>query len=112
MTSTSSVWGVLERCRAAGIELVADGAKLRYRASKGVMTPELLALFSAYKGELLARLPIPKNCKKCGRVLDAAGRCFWCQEWVCACGRFTGSSLISMCQVCQLALETHEQTTT
>ena len=50
---------VLAELRHRGVELfVADGV-LRYRAPRGVLTPELLATLSAHKAELLAMLAAP-----------------------------------------------------
>lgn len=50
-----------------------------------------------------------KACPKCSRPLDHLGRCFWCEEWLCRCGRLTGSCLISVCYACQRAEETREK---
>ncbi|HEY1187150.1 MAG TPA: hypothetical protein VGE74_05800 [Gemmata sp.] len=49
--------------------------------------------------------PTPKPCPTCKVPLDPRGRCWGCKEWVCGCGRFTGSCLISVCLTCQCQAE-------
>jgi hypothetical protein len=39
-------------------------------------------------------------CAKCANPTDVYGRCWVCVDWVCGCGRLTGSVLISTCNQC------------
>jgi hypothetical protein len=52
MTTTA----LLAYFRSLGVELWAEGDRLRYRAPKGVLTPTLLAELVAHKEEMLALL--------------------------------------------------------
>ena len=49
------------------------------------------------------------DCPKCGKPTDERGRCWACKDWVCACGKCTGSPLISVCMRCQLDGEEAER---
>jgi hypothetical protein len=54
---------LLGELQALGVSLFLDGDRLRYRARKGVMTPQLLARLSTRKAELLAlaTVGVPDN---------------------------------------------------
>jgi hypothetical protein len=41
-------------------------------------------------------------CPKCKKPTDHLRRCWPCEDWVCACGKLTGSCLISRCLRCQV----------
>ena len=47
---------LLADLRHRGIELTAEGDRLRYRAPRGVLSPELIADLRSHKRELLAEL--------------------------------------------------------
>lgn len=47
---------LLSDLRRRGVELTAEGDRLRYRAARGVLSPELLADLRSNKKELLAEL--------------------------------------------------------
>jgi hypothetical protein len=51
----------------------------------------------------------PRPCPNCRRPTDDRGRCWECLDWICACGRLTGSNLISMCWLCQCEEERHSR---
>lgn len=50
---------LLDYMRTSGVELWAEGERLRYRAPKGVLTPGVLADLAEHKAELLALLHTP-----------------------------------------------------
>lgn len=52
---------LLAELRQRRVELAPEGPNLRYRAPKGVLTPELLAAMREHKAELLAALTKPKQ---------------------------------------------------
>ncbi len=47
-------------------------------------------------------------CATCKSPLTKARECLKCLEYVCECGRLTGSLFISMCWFCQLATERNQ----
>jgi len=109
-----SALSLLAKARDRGIELVADGGRLRYRAPWGVLTPDLRAALAARKGELLAvlggerqqfhqqgdcRSPWPESLPGRGpRRIDCYARCEICGRgtWV----RYGGTA---RCLGCALA---------
>ena len=50
---------LLSDLRRRGIELTAEGDRLRYRAPRGVLSPKLLADLRSHKAEILAGLSAP-----------------------------------------------------
>lgn len=52
----NSVKNLIQKFESLGIHLYADGEKLRYKAAKELMTPEILSELKAHKSELLAVL--------------------------------------------------------
>ncbi|HET8640636.1 MAG TPA: AMP-binding protein, partial [Pseudonocardiaceae bacterium] len=60
---------LIEELEGLGVQLWAESGQLRFRAPKGVMTPERLATIKAHKQELLARLG-----GSAAVVADEAGR--------------------------------------
>ena len=59
---------LLSDLRRRGVELTAEGDRLRYRAPRGVLSPELLADLRSHKRELLAELT------QCEDSAEAAAR--------------------------------------
>ncbi len=51
-----SAFTLIADLRRRGVELTAEGDRLRYRAPRGVLSPELLADLRSHKLELLAEL--------------------------------------------------------
>lgn len=52
---------------------------------------------------------VARPCPRCSRLLDRLGRCWKCCDWLCRCGSWSGSPLISQCLPCQLAAERAER---
>ena len=53
-----SVETLIQKLNQMGVTLIPEGDKLRYRAPKGVLTPDLLKTLSAHKQEILATFNI------------------------------------------------------
>jgi hypothetical protein len=85
-----------------GVELTAEGGRLRYRAPAGALTEDLRHLAGEHRAGLLALLSGPR-CTRCGRHLDGRGRCWPCGYRRCArCGYDTGSPFIELCRPCEV----------
>jgi hypothetical protein len=94
-----TVQGLLADCRACGVDLAADGARLRWR-SQSAPPRGLLARLRDHKAEVLVALR-SAQCPKCGQPTDDHRRCWQCCDRPCDdCGRPTGSALIRRCCAC------------
>src|SRR5262245_40101140 len=98
---------LLSELRTLGVRLFISEGRLRYRASKGIMTPDLHRQLAAQKSVLLALLA----CPTCRRPLDDKGRCWKCCNRACAagCGRQSGSAFLALCLQCEAGCETEEK---
>ena len=68
-----SVTALLEELRSREVELTLVGDRLRYRAPKGALTPELKQALVDWKPEVIAALrpmpaPLLERCPKCGEL--------------------------------------------
>lgn len=83
-----------------GVEIVptdGDGLILRGTATARA---ELRPLIAAHKMRLVAHLTAPP-CPSCKRRTDENRICWKCQNRPCrACGKLTGSALLSLCNQC------------
>jgi len=62
---------ILTELRNRGVELIPEGKAIRYRAPRGVFTPELRQAVASKKTELLALLsPSPPNPEVCEHITD------------------------------------------
>lgn len=68
----TSVENLIQKFESQGIHLYADGEKLRYKAAKELMTPEILSELKAHKSELLAALQ--KKDESVTLTIDRANR--------------------------------------
>src|SRR4051812_13204987 len=99
---------LLERCRAAGVTLTAEGETIRFRAPPGALTADLRAMLSVHKAELLGLLRGPDttvepHCPSCRRSVDAKRRCWHCHDRACEqCGRPTSSAFLALCLLCDM----------
>ena len=69
---------VLTEWRNRGIELTVADGELRYRAPRGVLTPELRATLSAHKAELVAMLgvdPILRQFSGSDKLVPCGSEC-------------------------------------
>lgn len=91
---------LLDDLAALGIRLhVLPDGRLGYRASRGILTPELRERIVTARRELLALLG---PCPSCRTPLDR-GRCWRCMWRQCSrCGKQTGSAFIETCCACGL----------
>ena len=51
----------LSELRQEGVQLWIENGRVRYRAPKGVLTPERMAILVRQEDEILAHLPRPRN---------------------------------------------------
>jgi hypothetical protein len=51
---------------------------------------------------MYGRAPHGPPCPKCGSPTDDCRRCWRCFDWICLCGKLTGSALYSTCPQCAL----------
>lgn len=57
---------LLQDLRQRGVQLIADGDALAYRAARGVLTPESVEALRQHKAELLALLRAEDRCPRTG----------------------------------------------
>src|SRR5262245_54917437 len=92
---------ILRKLHCLGVELQADGDRLRWRPKEAVGA-ELLAEMIANKSDLIALLNAPSVCcPLCKGPMDERKRCWHCCERICCeCGRLTGSAFVATCVPC------------
>lgn len=76
---------VLSELENRGVAITTDGDRLRWRAPKGAMTPDLIQRAQAYKPAILALLTNRHECAIVERINRAhqpsdPGRCALCRE--------------------------------
>jgi hypothetical protein len=100
---------LLQNLEAREVVLAHHGGKLTVDAPKGTLTAADKEWLVKLKPHLLAILASENGptCPTCKRRLDAKGRCWKCNDRLCAagCGRQTSSAFLAYCLQCERLTE-------
>jgi hypothetical protein len=97
----SAAAALLDELKRQGVSLWADGERIRFRAPRGVVTPELREQLAQHRDQLLARLRLPPAVGARGGGVGAPGaarlmRCFDLpRAWVGELGYEAGLELLA-----------------
>lgn len=92
---------VLRKLHRLGVEVQAEGGRIRWRPKEAV-GPGLLTELIANKDDLIALLSAPVvRCPSCNGPMDERRCCWRCCDRICSgCGRLTGSAFVASCVPC------------